>query len=60
MEVYVHSIAGKKNISVMELANKLVEEIGGSPKFWQKKVTDVAVYVQYHPELAVWEVNSFY
>lgn len=44
----------------MELANKLVEEIGGNIKFWQKKVIDIASYVHYHPELSVWEVNNFY
>jgi hypothetical protein len=47
--VYVQAIAFKKNISVMELANKLVDEIGGSIKFWQKKITDISAYVQYHP-----------
>jgi hypothetical protein len=60
LEVYVHSIAGKKNISLMELANRLVEEIGGTNKFWQKKITDIATYVMYHPELSLWEVNNFY
>jgi hypothetical protein len=59
LEVYVQSIAGRRNTSVMELANRLVEEIGGTTKFWLKKVTDLAVYVTYHPELSVWEVNSF-
>ncbi len=53
-------IAGKKNISVMELSNKLVEEVGGTPKFWQSKITDIAQYVTYHPQLSIWEVNSFY
>lgn len=60
LEVYVHYIAGKKNISLMELANRLVEEIGGTNKFWQKKITDIASYVTYHPELSLWEVNNFY
>lgn len=60
LEVYVHSIAGKKNISLMELANRLVDEIGGTNKFWQKKITDIATYVAYHPELSLWEVNNFY
>lgn len=49
LEVYVQSISGRKNISVMELANRLVDEIGGNTKFWQKKITDIATSVQYHP-----------
>jgi hypothetical protein len=49
LEVYVQFISGRKNISVMELSNKLVEEIGGNVKFWQKKITDIAAYVHYHP-----------
>lgn len=56
----MHLIVGKKNISVMELSNKLVEEVGGSIKFWQAKITDIAVYIYYHPNLSIWEVNSFY
>lgn len=44
----------------MELSNKLVEEVGGTPKFWQSKITDIAQYVTYHPQLSIWEVNSFY
>lgn len=44
----------------MELANRLVEDIGGTNKFWQKKITDIATSVVYHPELSLWEVNTFY
>ena len=47
-------------MSCMELARKLTDEIGGNIKFWQTKITDIGIYVFYHPELSLWEINSFY
>lgn len=44
----------------MELARRLTDEIGGNIKFWQTKITDIGIYVFYHTELSLWEINSFY
>lgn len=60
VEAYTHLIYGNKNMSCMELARKLTDEIGGNIKFWQTKITDIGIYVFYHPELSLWEINSFY
>jgi hypothetical protein len=60
LEIYVHHIAGVPNLTLMELANRLVEQLGGTLKFWQNKVLDIAASVSYHPELSIWEVNRAY
>ena len=42
----------------MELANNLVQIIGGDVKFWQNKILDIACNQNYHNELSIWEVNK--
>lgn len=44
-------------MTLMELANKLVGELGGSLSFWQNKILDVASNTSYHPDLSIWEPN---
>ena len=56
----MHHIAGVTNLSLMELSNRLVEHLGGTVNFWQNKIYDIATYVNYHPELSIWEVNRYY
>ena len=53
----MHHIAGVLNMTLMELANQLVGDIGGNIKFWQNKIVDLANNTTYHPELSIWEVN---
>ena len=60
MEVYVQKISGVVNTSLMELANTMVRDIGGTVKFWQNKAIDIATYTCYHSSLSVWEPNRVY
>lgn len=41
----------------MELANQLVQNLGGTIKFWQNKICDVACNSAYPPDLTIWEPN---
>lgn len=42
------------------VTNKLVEELGGTLKFWQNKVLDIAVNISFHPDLSLWQINKAY
>lgn len=56
-EVYVHHIAGKLNLTLMEAALQLTEQLGGKVAFWQTKLNDIGINVSYHPDLTIWEIN---
>lgn len=56
----VHYIEGTKNKSIIELADILVQELGGSLKYWQNIIVDVAEQVSYTSDLNVWQVRKIY
>jgi hypothetical protein len=58
--VIVHFIEGIKNKSIIELADLLVQEFGGSLKYWQYVVVDVAELISYTNEVNVWQVRKIY
>lgn len=37
-----------------------MEELGGTLKFWQNKVLDIAVNISFHPDLSLWQINKAY
>jgi hypothetical protein len=56
----VHFIEGVKNKSIIELADFLMQELGGSLKYWQYIIVDVAEQITYTNELSVWQVRKIY
>jgi len=54
----VHYIEGIKNKSLVEVADIMLQELGGTTEYWQSAILDYAEQVVYTPDLTLWHVKK--
>jgi hypothetical protein len=58
MDVVVDLVEGRKDKSMIQLADELTRVLGGELKFWQNFLLDVAENVNYAGEFTIWQVKK--